>query len=125
MKKLICVVGMTAMLGMAALAAAPTTMSGYIMDSKCTNEGVQNGKYAGPDLGTMKGNVECVRKCLQQGSDAVLVADPSGEVFKIANMKKVVALSGEHVVLTGTLENGTLTVLTIKKSKTKLAAAGQ
>jgi len=123
MKKLICMAGMAAMLSMAALAAAPTTLSGYIMDSQCTNEGVRNGKYVGPDLGTMKGNVECVRKCLQQGSDTVLVADPSGEVFKIANMKKVVALSGEHVVLTGTLENGTLTVLTIKKSKTKLPAA--
>ena len=125
MKNIICVVGMTAMLGIAAMAAAPTTLSGYIMDSKCTNEGMQNGKYAGPDLGTMKGNVQCVRKCLEAGSDAVLVADASGQVFKIANMKKVVALSGEHVVLTGTLENGTVTVLTIKKSKTKVAAPSE
>ena len=115
----------TAMLGIAAMAAAPTTLSGYIMDSKCTNEGLRNGKYAGPNLGTMKGNVQCVQKCLQDGCDAVLVADSSGEVFKIANMKKVAALAGEHVVLTGTLDNGTLTVLSVKKSKTKLAAPGQ
>jgi hypothetical protein len=91
------------------LFAAPTSVHGYIMDSGCAN---------GPHKMAMKGNAQCAKNCMKRGAAAVLVEDGSaGTVLKIANQAKVKALAGRHVVLTGTIEDGTMTVTSAKAAK--------
>jgi hypothetical protein len=91
------------------LFAAPATVHGYIMDSGCAS---------GAHKMAMKGNAQCAKSCMKRGAAAVLVEDGSaGTVLKIANQSKVKALAGRHVVLTGTVANGTITVASAMAAK--------
>lgn len=114
MKKTLSLATLIATFGLMTFAfAAPTTVRGYIMDTKCST----NAK--------MKGNAECAKSCVSKGSPAVLVEDRSGTVLKIANQDKVADVVGEHVSLTGEVADGSITVDTAKAlpARHKKAAA--
>ncbi|HXE30218.1 MAG TPA: hypothetical protein VN515_00295 [Terriglobales bacterium] len=102
MKKTLSLATLIATFGLMTFAfAAPKTVRGYIMDTKCST----NAK--------MKGNAECAKSCVSKGSPAVLVED-NGTVLKIANQDKVTDVVGEHVALTGEVADGSITVGTAK-----------
>lgn len=103
MKKTLSLATLVATFGLMTFAfAAPTTVRGYIMDQKCSS----NAK--------MKGNVECAKSCVSKGSPAVLVQDRTGKVLTISNQDKVADVIGDHVVLTGEVADGAITVDTAK-----------
>jgi hypothetical protein len=110
MKKVLSLATLVASFGFfTVLFAAPTTVRGFIMDSGCAS---------GAHKMAMKGNVQCANNCMKRGASAVLVEDGSaGTVLKIANQAKVKGLAGRHVVLTGTVANGTMTVTGAKAAK--------
>ena len=74
---------------------------GVVMDEKCSG------------IAAMKTNVECIQKCIRDGSAAVLVT-ADGKVYKIANQDKIVAHAGESVTVTGSLKDDTITVASVK-----------
>src|SRR5579863_3578643 len=87
-------------LGLAASAMA-ADFKGFVEDTACASK---------PG---MKDNAACAKKCITGGSPAVLVGE-DGTVYKIANQDKIVAHAGEHVTVTGKLDNGTITVDSVK-----------
>lgn len=111
MKKTLSLVTMIASFGLFTLAfAAPTTVRGYIMDKNCSTKAA------------MKGNVACAQSCVAKGSPAVLVEDGrAGKVLTIANQDAVKAVIGEHVVLTGTVADGAITVDSAKAAPARKA----
>jgi hypothetical protein len=74
---------------------------GVVMDEKCSG------------IATMKTNVECIQKCIRDGSAAVLVT-ADGKVYKIANQDKILASAGKNVTVDGKLEGDTITVASIQ-----------
>jgi hypothetical protein len=74
---------------------------GVVMDEKCSG------------MSAMKTNVECIQKCIKDGSPAVLVT-ADGKVYKIANQDKILASAGKNVTVDGKLEGDTITVASIK-----------
>lgn len=105
MKKFLSLATLVATFGFLTFAfAAPTTVRGFIMDSKCAS---------GPNQKKMMGNKECAQSCVKQGAEAVLV-ERSGKVLKIANQDKVADAVGENVSLTGEVADGSITVDTVK-----------
>ncbi|HEX3879581.1 MAG TPA: DUF5818 domain-containing protein [Bryobacteraceae bacterium] len=74
---------------------------GVVMDEKCSG------------IASMKSNVECIQKCIKEGSPAVLVTS-DGKVYKVANQDKVLPSAGKNVTVNGKLEGDTITVATIK-----------
>lgn len=103
MKKTLSLATMVATFGLMTFAfAAPTTVRGYIMDKGCASKP------------SMKGNVACAKGCIAKGSPAVLVQDKTGKILSIANQDKVADVIGEHVVVTGDVADGAITVDTAK-----------
>jgi hypothetical protein len=74
---------------------------GVVMDEKCSGNSA------------MRSNVECIQKCIKEGSAAVLVT-PEGKVYKIANQDKILASAGKNVTVDGKLEGETITVASVK-----------
>jgi hypothetical protein len=74
---------------------------GVVMDEKCSG------------ISAMKSNVECIQRCIKDGSAAVLVT-ADGKVYKIANQDKIVASAGRNVTVDGKLEGDTITVASVK-----------
>src|ERR1051325_10412009 len=99
MKKLLFVLGFSAMSMMAA------DLTGYIVDASCA--GRQGAKSASDDHAT------CAEKCIKGGAAAVLV-NSEGKVYKIANQDKVTAHAGHKVTITGKMEGDTITVENVK-----------
>jgi hypothetical protein len=75
--------------------------TGVVMDEKCSG------------ISAMKSNVECIQKCIKDGSPAVLVT-AEGKVYKIANQDKILASAGKNVTVAGKLDGDTITVAGIK-----------
>ncbi len=98
MKKITVIGLMTVGLAASALAAE---FKGFVEDTACANK---------PE---MKGDSECAKKCIKNGSPAVLVTE-DGKVYKIANQDKIVASAGMNVTVTGKLKGDTLTVASVK-----------
>jgi len=94
--------GVFAVCAMSAMAA---DMTGYIMDTKCST------------TPAMMGNEACAKKCMGDGSPAVL-ATADGKFYKISNQDKVKAFPGKKVTVTGKVNGDTITVDTIASSKT-------
>lgn len=82
-------------------AAFPGTWKGHISDLKC---------------GT-KIDAECTKKCLDEGQQAVLVQDGSGDISPIANSGAVKKFAGEHVEIKGTQKDDQITVREIRVVK--------
>jgi hypothetical protein len=80
------------------------TFTGVVMDQKCSGDA------------TMKTNADCIKKCIQGGSPAVLVT-ADGKVYKIANQDKVLASAGKNVSVDGKLAADTITVATVAPAK--------
>lgn len=105
------VLGMTMMFAIAAIAkdkAASTKgskMSGWIMDEKCASRAGAPGQEA------------CAKKCIEAGQKAVFVSEKDKEVLQIDNPEATKGHEGHHVVVTGSVNNGSVHI-------DKLAMAG-
>jgi|SRR5579875_3710541 len=82
-------------------------MTGYISESHC------GATHSSPSAA----NTACVKKCLNGGSDPVLVSD--GKVIKIdpASKDQAVAHAGENVTVNGTMNGDALKIDSIEKAK--------
>ena len=81
----------------------PQNFSGVISDSHC------NGRHVMKD----KSPEECVRFCVTQGSKYVLV-DGENTYALDGKPSDFTSLSGERVIVNGTLEDGRIKVNTVK-----------
>ena len=101
MKKLLILTAMGTLMASAALAE---TWTGMISDSMC------GAKHA---AATEK-DAKCAQSCVKRGSEAVLVSD--GKVLKISadSKDKVADLVGKKVTVTGSLNDGVVTVTDAK-----------
>lgn len=98
MKKLTALAALV--LGLSAIAMA-AEYKGFVEDTNCSTKAA------------MKDDADCAKKCIKGGSPAVLVT-PDGKIYKIANQDKIVAHAGEHVTVTGSLKEDTLTIASVK-----------
>ena len=82
-------------------------MTGYISESHCA--AMHNTPNAA--------NTTCIKKCLNGGSDPVLVSN--GKVIKIdpASKDKAVAHAGENVTINGTMDGDNLKIDSIQAAK--------
>ncbi|MGH9488652.1 MAG: hypothetical protein ACRD04_13820 [Terriglobales bacterium] len=119
MKKLLTLATLIATFGLFTLCfAAPTHVSGYIMDAKCAN-GAMKAKMDHPGPKT----TQCAINCVRGGSPAVLV-ERNGKVLKIANEDKVMSAVGHRARLTGTVANGEITVTSVRVFRPRNSSAG-
>jgi len=97
-KRVLLVAGLY-LISMTMLAAAKDmTWDGWISDSKCGAKGA-NAAHAA-----------CAKKCIDTGEKPVLVTDKDQKVVPIANPDAVANNIGQHVKVSGTIDNGTLHV---------------
>jgi len=82
-------------------AADKTTIDAWISDEKC-------GANVSP---------ECSKKCQEQGAKLVVVNTKDKSVIPVANQDSIEQLVGQHVTVTGTIKDGTLTVTSVKPIK--------
>jgi hypothetical protein len=93
---------MTALLLMLMLAdgaALPGTWKGRISDLKC---------------GAMV-DAACNRRCIDEGQQAVLVEDETGEIRPINNTESVKNYAGMHVEVKGSSKDGQINVREVKR----------
>ena len=90
-----------AMFAFAAMSAMAADYTGYIMDQSCASKPA------------MKGNEACAQRCIKGGQPAVLVTE-DGKIYKIADQDKVTAHAGHKVTITGTMDNDTIKVESVK-----------
>jgi hypothetical protein len=57
-------------------------------------------------------HADCAKKCIEGGSPAVLVVD--GKVYPVSNPDALKSYAGQKVTVDGTMDNGTLTVKSVK-----------
>jgi hypothetical protein len=97
---------MAAVVSVATLAAAPTTLTGKISDAMC----------AGKHQGDAKA---CVVKCIKGGEKYVLVV--GDKTYKIANQKfaDLVKFGGVDAVVTGEVKDDTITISKMAAPKAK------
>jgi hypothetical protein len=79
-------------------AAFPGTWKGRISDLKC---------------GAMV-DTACNRRCIEEGQQAVLVEDETGEIRPITNTDFVKKYAGAHVEVKGTSKDGQINVRDVK-----------
>jgi hypothetical protein len=80
-------------------AALPGTWKGRISDLKC---------------GAMV-EAACNRRCIEEGQQAVLVEDETGEIRPINNTDFVKQYAGTHVEVKGTSKDGQINVRDVKR----------
>ncbi len=107
MKKVLAVVVCCVMVYAIAAYASGASMTGYIVDEKCGAKGAHSGAEA------------CAKKCIEGGAAAVFVSDESKDVLKIANQDAIKGHEGHHVKVSGTVENGTLTIQNVEMAAEK------
>ncbi len=78
-------------------------ISGYVSDEKCG----------------AKVNADCAKKCVEAGEPVVFVTDKDQQVLKVDNQDALKDHAGHHVQVTGTIDNGTLHVDSVKMLKQK------
>jgi len=83
-------------------AADPTTVNGYVSDSKCGAKGA-NAKAA-----------ECTKKCVQAGAKLVVVTDSDQKVLAVDNPDTLSGHEGHHVAVTGTVTGDSIHVDSVK-----------
>lgn len=93
-----------ALLSVAAAGAAEVT--GYISDAACGAKNAQSTQEAR----------ECARACVKSGSDPVFVKEGDTKVYKIAQRAKVMDFVGDKVVISGKLDNDSVTIEGIRKA---------
>ena len=80
-------------------AALPGTWKGRISDLKC-----------GATV-----DAACNRRCMEEGQQAVLVEDETGEILPINNTDSVKKYAGAHVEINGTTKDGQINVRDVKR----------
>lgn len=80
-------------------AAVPGTWKGRISDLKC-----------GATV-----NAACNKRCIEEGQQAVLVEDETGEIRPITDTAFVKEYAGMHVEVKGTSKDGQITVRDVKR----------
>jgi hypothetical protein len=87
--------------------AAAEQYKGVISDAKC------GAAHAEPSEKSMA----CVKKCVENGTDPVLLTE--GKVMKLdsAGKEKVANYLGKKVVVEGSAEDGTLTITSITEAE--------
>jgi hypothetical protein len=88
-------------------AAFGDEVTGYISESHCATA------HSSPSAA----NTACIKKCLNGGSDPVLISN--GKVIKIdaGSKDKAVAHAGENVTINGSMDGDTLKIDSIQAAK--------
>lgn len=91
---------------LAASAQSSQTLTGTVSDAMCGAHHMMQGKTA----------AECTRECVKQGSDFALVS--GGKVYTLKGDKSPIdKLAGENVVVKGKVSGTTISVDSIRVSK--------
>jgi hypothetical protein len=93
----------TLSLTFAAASAFAQSFTGWVSDAMCAKN---------PAKVSSASHADCAKKCIEGGSPAVLVVD--GKVYQVSNPDALKKYAGEKVTVDGTLDNGTLTVKSVK-----------
>ena len=76
-------------------------MTGYVTDAKCAAKG--------GDLS----NADCAKRCAERGEKLVFVSDQDKKIMSVDNQDALKGHEGQHVMVTGKVDNGALHVDTI------------
>jgi hypothetical protein len=79
------------------------SFTGWVSDAMCAKN---------PAKVSSADHADCAKKCIEGGSPAVLVVD--GKVYQVSNPDALKSYAGQKVTVDGTLDNGTLTVKSVK-----------
>lgn len=85
--------------------SAKGKMTGWVVDQKC------GAKMAN------EGGAACAKRCAERGEPVVFVDDKDQTVLKVSNQDALKSHAGEHVTLSGKVDNGTLTVDNVAAAK--------
>jgi hypothetical protein len=99
MKKIFAAALFVAMVGSFAFAATET-LDGWVSDAKCG----------------AKFNADCAKKCAAAGEAMVLVTADK-KVIAVTNSDALKAHAGHHVMVTGEMKDGKLTVTKVEMAK--------
>ena len=86
-------------------------VSGWVSDAKCAAKGASADHAA------------CAKKCEEAGEKLVVVSDKDKSVIPVANQDALKGHEGHHVRVTGTMENGEMTVSKVDMLKQPKAKA--
>ena len=81
---------------------APETISGFIMDKKCSANKA------------MIGNEGCAKRCIAGGQPAVLATE-DGKVYALDPQDKAIEFAGHYVEVTGSVSGESISVTSIKE----------
>jgi hypothetical protein len=87
-------------------AAAPLlaeSYTGWVSDAMCAKD---------PAKVSSADHADCAKKCIEGGSPAVLVVN--GKVYPVSNPDSLKSHAGEKVTVDASLDNGTLTIKSVK-----------
>jgi hypothetical protein len=87
--------------------SSKTKMTGWVVDEKC-----------GAKVANEKGSA-CAKRCIEGGQPVVFVDDKGQDVLKVANQDALKSHAGEHVTVSGSVDNGTLTVQNVSAASKK------
>ncbi len=79
------------------------TFTGVVSDAMCAKNPA---KASSPD------HAACAKKCIDSGTPAVLIVD--GKVYPVSNGDTLKKYAGEKVTVDASLDNGTLTIKSVK-----------
>ena len=82
-------------------------MTGWITDAKCAAKG--------GDLS----NADCAKKCAEHGEKLVFVSDQDKKIMSVDNQDSLKGHEGQHVMVTGKVDNGALHVDSINQLDSK------
>ena len=102
MKKILLVLLLVVLIAGVRLSAGES-WTGHISDAKC---GAAHSDASAKSIG-------CVKSCVGGGASAVFITEDK-KVVKIANQDKVKGHLGHQVKVTGTLQDGTLTIKSLQ-----------
>jgi hypothetical protein len=79
------------------------SFTGVVSDAMCAKNPA---KASSPD------HAACAKKCIEGGSPAVLIVE--GKVYQVSNPDVLKDHAGDKVTVDATLDNGTLTIKSVK-----------
>ena len=79
------------------------SFTGWVSDAMCAKN---------PAKVSSADHADCAKKCIEGGSPAVLVVN--GKVYQVSNPDTLKDHAGEKVTVDATLDNGTLTIKSVK-----------
>lgn len=107
MKKVMFVLGVVLILSLTASAASKGSWTGWITDEKCGAKDASEAKSG------------CAKACIGRGAKAVFVSDKDGAVLAVSNQDAVKEHAGEHVKVSGSVDEDSKTITVDKLSAAK------